>query len=241
MEGLVSLPDYDVFAYLMVGVALLAASDLIFGTAILLKAKWNASNTALTVIAAYVIGQLTAFGAAAVLENQLVLSALGRPIDFLVPSNVTPDLNCIRRLMAPNSYFMPLHSNTLARIEVKNEKNERKLKSEELFWEAYNTVKQDENAFARITTFSRLYNFCRNMAFASVLAAVVVLVTRIWRGATATPPPVPALQGLPPWLSKPRWQLLAFGITSVLLYAQYLYYLRAHSIEVITTYAYGKF
>jgi hypothetical protein len=238
MDSHLSLPDYDIFAYLMVGLALLAASDLIFGTTILVKGEWNPSNTALTVIAAYVIGQLTAFGAATIFESKPVVAALGRPADFLVPSDTTPKINSLRRLTAPPSYFLPLHPNTLKSIAAKNEKM---LKSEELYWEAYNIVKQDEHAFERMTTFSRLYNFCRNMAFASLLAAITVFTTRVWRWATGTPPPVLAVEGLPRWLSKPRWQLAAFSFTGVILYVQYLFYLRAHSIEVLTTYAYGKF
>jgi hypothetical protein len=234
--SLVSLSDYDIFAYLMIGVAMLAANDLIFGTNNFFKGDWNTGNITITVVAAYVIGQVTAFGAAEVLERATA-SLLGRPIEFLVPGENAKAANWLKCIPGLGFYFDKLHDNTLAEIAKRNEKN---LEGAELFWEAYNAVKQNENAFDRITTFSRLYHFCRNMAFASFLAAFVVVVVRIWRGSTKTPAPVLVFEGLPRWLTIPRWQFVAFTLVGVLLYIRYLEYFRSHSIEVLTTYAYLK-
>src|SRR5262245_9779295 len=86
MQSLIALTEYDIFAYLMVGLALLGLSDLIIGTGFLLRSEWNAGIVTMTVIIAYVSGQITSWPAEIAIENGLINYALKPQTHHLVPN-----------------------------------------------------------------------------------------------------------------------------------------------------------
>jgi hypothetical protein len=137
-------------------------------------------------------------------------------------------------------YFAPLECNTQNKIyaRIKKDDKDRNLETSVLFWEAYNTAKQDEDTFERIVTFHQQYNFSRNMSFASFLAAAAVLFQLLCRP-TGSENDITAAFGLPAWLQNRGWQFLAFLFVGCVLFSRYLYFYRAHTIEILTSYAYG--
>lgn len=146
------------------------------------------------------------------------------PVFSLLASKEAEKANAwpARILMAP--YFDRLDDNTQAKIrERKPQQND----AMELFWQAYDTAKTQEHAFERVTVFQELYIFCRNMAFVLLLAAIVRAPQRH--------APTAGLHRL----ADPRWQSLIFFAVALVLFGRYLYFLRAHSIEILTAYAYG--
>ena len=76
--------DYDIFAYLASGFTALAGWDLLFSTRYVIGAQWSVSSGAITIVAAYVIGQIFASPAAWLIERQFVRRFLGRPSDLLI-------------------------------------------------------------------------------------------------------------------------------------------------------------
>jgi hypothetical protein len=166
--------------------------------------------------------------AAYIVEDYVVIRFMKPPITYLMAEP------CGTSNGPFPAYFSPLECNTQNKIKEKVQKGANKnLQGAELFWEAYNTAKQDEHAFDRIVTFHQEYIFNRNMSFASFLAALALIVQLVRRVT------LPKTCKFPKWLQHPRSLLAAFLFIGVILFERYLYFYRAHTIEILTSYAYG--
>ena len=84
MEKIITLTDYDIFAYLMVGIAVLAASDLVLGSRFVFRKQWGFGIVTMMVISAYVLGQILAGPAELILEQIAVRQFLKTPVHYLV-------------------------------------------------------------------------------------------------------------------------------------------------------------
>jgi hypothetical protein len=232
MENIVSLPQYDVLAYLVAGLATFATADLLFDKRIFFRGDWNVSVTTTIVIAAYVTGHVLAVASTLVIESGIVHG----PMSFSPAVDLMDEKACNEAGGAFSAYFGALQCSTQKKIQEKLAKEDRTkdLKGTQLFWEAYNNAKQDEDAFKRIVTFHQQYNFSRNMSFVALLAVLVLILHCKYRFGIS-----PNNKGIPHWLGH-RWILLAvFFFVGVTLFARYLYFYRAYSIEVLTSYAYA--
>jgi len=224
MEHLIALPSFDLVAYLMVGIAAIALCDLHFGTGVFFRDQWSVSVGTVIVIAAYVLGHVISTFSTLAIELPVIDGWARRPAFNLLATKEAEKAHAwpARVLLAP--YFDRLDDNTRAKIrERKPQQND----IEELFWQAYDTTKTQEHAFERVTVFQQLYIFFRNMSFILLLAAIIRFPQR--RAQTS---------GLHR-LSSLRWQSVILLAISVVLFTRYLYFLRAHSIEILTAYAYG--
>jgi len=224
MEHLIALPSFDLVAYLMVGIATVALCDLHLGTGLFFRAEWSVSVGTIVVIAAYVLGHVISTFSTLAIELPVVDGWAGRPAVNLLATKEAEKAHAwpARVLLAP--YFDRLDDNTQSKIrERKPHQND----ITELFWQAYDTAKTQEHAFERVTVFQELYIFFRNVTFVLLLAAII----RFPQRRTEKPDPR--------WWDSPRWQSIIFLVISVVLFSRYLYFLRAHSIEILTAYAYG--
>jgi hypothetical protein len=120
-----------------------------------------------------------------------------------------------------------------------------------LYWEAYNTAKQNKEAFDRITTFHELEIFSSNITFACLTAIALVLFNFATERRSGNRKgrnharktlctPGTTFKRLPKWARTPAWQIVAFLIVGLVMFSRYLYFTRAHTIEVLTSYAYMK-
>lgn len=257
MERIIApLTDYDIFAYLMVGIAALAASDLVFGSRFLIRNSWDFGVATMVVIAAYVAGQIVAGPAEWTLERLLARQLLGDPVHHLVMSKVEYqrlatsaegfDKACEARRKELDgilfgtvlSYVQPLPCADQQNIR----KNDAAPEGAALFFQAYRAVKNRDHVRDRLSTFSRLYIFSRNMSFVAFLAAFAVAVQALRRRTENKPKPKTRKRPrskISPWLFDPRWQFILFvGIGLGLLY-RYLFFYRLYSIEVLTAYVGG--
>jgi len=234
MEHIISLPEYDTIAYLVAGLAALAAADLIFGTRTFFRADWSISVTTTVVIVALAVGHVVALLSALLIENYGVNAFTSPPTTYLMEKDT-----CRQQSRLPIQYFSALDCSTQQKINDKLGREERTkdLKGSNLFWEAYNNAKQNDYAFKRIVTFHEQYNFSRNMSFVALLAAITILF-RGKRGVRLGAAHA-ASHEIPKWVTR-RWPLFAaFLFIGVVFFARYLYFYRAHSIEVLTSYAYA--
>jgi len=230
VEHLVALPQYDILAYLIVGLAFIAACDLTCGTRIILRADWGVSQTIVLAIAAYIAGHVLA-----IISTSLLETVLPPPVQYLICKD------------CPRSKFFytdRLETTTINKIREKSKENNggKILNDTELFWDAYDTAKQDEHAFERIITFHQLFNFSRNGAFAFFIAGLVALVEGCRRRhgpRDETPAQSELAEGLPQWLNNSNAQAAIFFAVSALMFFRYLYFFRAHSIEVLTSFAFA--
>jgi hypothetical protein len=191
MEHLIALPSFDVFAYLMVGIAAIALCDLHLGTGLFFRDEWTVSTGTVIAVAAYVLGHVISSISTLTIEWPVIDCWAQRPaFNLLATKDAEKGVAWPARvLMAP--YFDRFDDNTQAKIrERKPQQND----INELFWQAYDTAKTQEHAFERVTVFQQLFIFSRNMAFVLFWAAIVRACRR--RAETS---------GLH-WLANPRWQ-----------------------------------
>jgi hypothetical protein len=252
LEHIVALPQYDVLAYLIAGLAAIAVCDLIFGSRIFFRGDdWGVSRVTILIVVGYIAGHVISVFSAWVIEDNLIGRSFGPPTAYLMNRNCNrpPEPTCGQKVvdffkgnLPYMGYFAPLECTTQAKVDERLQKDgQRQLDdgkhSTELFWHAYNTAKQNEDAFERIVTFHQEYNFSRNIAFVALLAALAVFV-QWWRRA---PRPVKDWEehGVPDWMKKRSLLFVIFLLVGAVLFARYLYFYRAHSIEVLTSYGYG--
>jgi hypothetical protein len=246
-----SFPVFDIFSYLIVGLILIATCDLIFGTQTFFHKDWGLSTTTAILITAYVLGHVVTFLSTNTFERLIVNRAMKPPAIHLMHKKDEAKPTTIEKvvdqmsdtfLALSSQYFGALEPNTQTKITAKNptlaEACTSKGECAELYWEAYNTVKQNKEAFERLLTFNERANFCRNVSFASFVIALLVLV-RLWRrGGKYALKPTVKINGLPQWPTLPAWQATIFVIVGLIMFSRYLYFYRAHTIEILTSYAY---
>jgi hypothetical protein len=164
MDKLLRFSDYDVFAYLASGFAALAGWDLLFSTGYVIGAQWSASSGTLTIVAAYVIGQIIASPAAWIIERQFVRRALGHPTAVLMRREPLSGWRKWASHFVLAEYYRPLET-TVAESLLTFMTTKGISSSEGLFWKAFSVAKSSPSATARMDAFLRLYGFCRNIAF----------------------------------------------------------------------------
>ena len=249
MESLFAFSEYDIIAYLMVGIAALIVFDFVLHTHFIFRAKWNTGTVTGVLILAYIVGHLTAIPSEFFLEELLVKDTLGQPIDHLVPTDpctLKAEGISWKTFVPLRYYFRSAACNIRNRVAAK-EPNSR---GSELFSEAFAAAKQDAIAYERMTIFQRLYILFRNMAILSIFAAVVV-VTNILRAAYRnstvhkrkpahdSPPYLTIKFGVQPWITSPPHQLAFFAVLSLGLLDRYIYFYHLYALEVLSAFAYG--
>ena len=232
MSSLVSFSEYDIFAYLMVGLATLAVSDIVLGARFLFRETWHTGTVTITVIAAYLVGHIVATPAQWVLEQSLVNGLLGRPSHNLMVPETEAHSGWMYRTVL--EYWRPLDKAVQGKIQSKTTAVEEKL-----FWTAYPVAKANEKVQERLVTFSKLYTFSRNMTFVALLAMVAVGIKGYCARCGWQPDAGHVIRmGMQPWFTQSRWQLVVFAGCAVFLFIRYLTFYRLYSLEVLVTYAF---
>jgi len=228
MSELLRFSDYDVFAYLATGLAALLVADLSCGSTFVVGATWTVASAAITLVGAYVLGQIIASPAAWIVQEWVTNRVLFRPTEILMGSR---RLNGWRRALKRTvlgSYYSPLNEWVQAdlRVAARN-KCGRDVSGESLFWVAFPVARVDEIAYARMESFLRLYGFCRNLTFVAGCGALI-FATRCglhwWQGDTHL-----ASEAL-------RYAALA-AVLGAGLFHRYLKFYRAYAQEVLVAFA----
>ncbi len=227
MDKLLRFSDYDVFAYVVSGFAMIVACDLVFATHYVVGAKWSIPDGIIVIVAAYIIGQLLASPSSLLLERGLVRRALGRPADVLMEVKPTSGLRGALARSVLADYYAPLDAATAGRLrELMHAENIQS--GEALFWRAYPTIKAHAVSYARLEAFLKLYGFCRNLAFVALIAAVAL-------GASATVAAVRSGSGAAV-IQYASSAVIALVIGLGMLH-RYLKFHRLFTVELLTTFA----
>jgi hypothetical protein len=239
--NLVPFGDYDLIAYLMVGLAMFMVLDLVFGLGLLYRTKWNSGSVTGIVILAYLGGHLTSIPSAWIFEDWLVGSCFSRPVEHLVPyphavRNAT--LACsLASWLKPDEYDAVAPQDVLTRIAAKVHQPPD---DRAFFHEAFATAKRDANSYERMQTFQRLYLLFRNMAFLALCGLVAVSIKRTLIGFGRLQDDRHLIHyGVAPWMISFWGQFTVFLVLGAGLLDRFLFFYRLYALEVITAYAYA--
>ncbi len=228
MDKLARFSDYDVFAYVASGLAAFVVWDIVFTTHYVLGAAWTAASGALTIAAGYIVGQILAAPSGWLIERRFVHQVLFRPSIILMNSRKLGWRKFLKTTLLQD-YYTPLNAGLQEKVR-KHAAADRggEVAGEDLFWCAFPIAKKDENAYARMDGFLRLYSFCRNMAFVGLAGACFITVDAMLEWSRL---------GWSAHLAQQlRWALLAMVIGLGMLH-RYLKFLRLYNVEILAAYS----
>jgi hypothetical protein len=209
---------YDFFGYLAAGFLILIGMEFTLGFPPVLGRNLTIVESAALLMAMYVIGQLVATPAKAVLEDILLGRILGRP-------NVNLFLDRKPRILGLifPGFFTPLPMQTRQKCLAKAESEGVKGTGEDLFLHVRYSpaVLQDAKLMDRLSSFLNLYGFNRNLCFTAIVVGMAIVVAAAW---------TPSRQA----------EFIRYGTTLIatgmLLLYRYLKFLRQYSYELFNTY-----
>jgi len=213
---------YDFFGYLASGLLVIVGMDLVLGFPPVLGKGFGAIEGAILVMAIYVVGQVIATPAKALLEDGLIGRLLGRPSVNLFRDKKPRLIG----LIFPG-YFLPLPEQTRRKILQKAQTEGITGTGEDLFLAVrYNpAVLQDQKLMDKLNSFLNKYGFNRNLSFAALVVGIALLGKfRFSHQAN-------------PDLIK---YAIADLIAAVLLLYRYLKFFRQYSYEMFNAYGRAK-
>jgi hypothetical protein len=248
VDSLLIFSNFDIIAYLMVGLAALTVVDLLFSSGFLYRAKWHTGSVTGVVILAYLGGHLISIPSRGLFEEWIVEGCLKSPVIYLVPGlepgfreKSQPPLppHLCESVIFPivrSEYFTQASQDVINRINAKKHSND----AEALFHEAFLTALHDPSIYERMETFQRLSLLFRNMALVAFAAAIIaagkgLLLATLGRRLEDRHL---IYYGVPPWMLQWSVQLAVFVVLTIGLLDRYLFYYRLYESEAVTAFAY---
>jgi hypothetical protein len=243
VDSLLIFSNFDIIAYLMVGLAALTVVDLVFSSGFIYSAKWNTGSVTGVVILAYLGGHLISIPSRALFEGWVVEGCVKSPVLHLVPGlhekNPRPPPYLCESVIFPivrSEYFTQASQDVVDRINAKKPSND----ADALLHEAFLTARHDPSFYERMETFQRLSLLFRNMALVAFAAAIIaagkgLLLATLGRRLEDRHL---IYYGVPPWMLQWWVQLAAFVVLTIGLLDRYLFYYRLYESEAITAFAY---
>ncbi len=213
---------YDFFGYLASGLVVIVGMDLVFGFPHVLGQEFKVVESGVLILAVYVVGQVIATPAKAILEDMVVGRILGRPSVNLFKG----EKPFLLGLLFPG-YYQSLPEQTRKRILDRAESEGVSVTGEALFLHVrYSPViRDDQKLMEKLSNFLNKYGFNRNVSFSALLVGSA-LVVKTWASTAGEP------------------DLLRYAVVSlvagVLLFYRYLKFFRQYSYEMFNTYAQAK-
>jgi hypothetical protein len=228
MDKLARFSDYDVFAYIASGLGSLMIWDIVCSTRYVFGAEWTVASGALTIMAAYIIGQILAAPSGWLIERQFVHHVLFRPSVILMDSRELGWRRFLKKTLLQD-YYSALDAGLRRKVRERAAADHRAdVAGEAIFWCAFPVAKKDVNAYARMDGFLKLYGFCRNMAFIGLAGAFFIAAdaTLEWARLGWSDHVVHQFQ----------WALLALALGLGMLH-RYLKFFRLYNVEVFVAYS----
>ena len=183
MSNLSKVSDYELFAYVASGFWALAITDLLIDRQFIFGQDWTISEAALMFMASYIVGQILASPAQAIIERILVHKILLPPSIALLDKDPRLESRKLLRKALLRGYYRPLDAGIIEKIwHHTRDESKRQPSGEALFWQAYSITKNDSKVATRLGTFLKLYGFCRNMTFINLCGSVSFSISSIIRG-----------------------------------------------------------
>lgn len=208
---------YDFFGYLATGLLILVGLEHAIGVPEIIGKDLKPLELSVVVLASYIVGQMTATPAKALLEDFLVAALLKKPSVNLMRAKKSG-----LRFFFPD-YFHPLPADIRDRILARaRTEGLTDLGGEALFLHIRfrDYVRTDSSLMSRLGIFLNKYGFNRNLCFALLAFGAATLSTTPFDTGSETT----------------RYALLAVA-GGVALFYRYLKFLRQYSYELFNSYA----
>jgi hypothetical protein len=229
MDKFLRFSDYDIFGYLIAGLASFGLFDLFTNHQIVLQSSWTVSSAVITIVAAYIAGHLISGLATALIDRGLVRRFFGKPDSLLFSSPKKSRLNTLKKWLF-GEFFDPLpgdiRDRVLKRAKLTSAQNKGKKVGEILFYRAWPYIKREPIAYSRLETFLKLYHFHRTISFLSLISAVAIPVSIYFKTTNfyfiQDHPVISVIFAL----------IIAYG-----MFRRYLRFFRLYSVEVFSNYS----
>jgi hypothetical protein len=217
---------YDALAPLASGIVAFAVIDIAFGSRLVLSSEWSVGGGLFVIVAAYVVGQILAAPAAWLYEWLLVGRCLGWPSETLLE---VPGGGTARRLLGCSllcEYYRPLPAEAQESVA----RRAGRIVSQALFTKAWIATRQEPEA-ARWEKYRLVFAFCRDIAFVTLLAAIILALSAL-AGYTAHSGRPLAFLPANPW-----WKALIFLVVSLGITHRFLKFIRLYTLELLLAFA----
>lgn len=171
--------NYDFYAYLTSGMIIIAAYDEVFMNSILAQQEeWTIASGVFWIAIAYLLGQIVAIPSSALLEHFLARGVLHSPASILL-GTVAPRWRekAVSLIFGAREYQpfpIPNRENIINKIANCLRIDRSLVTSESAFQCAYPYARSVEDTAIRLDNFLNQYGMCRNVSFASGVAAILL-------------------------------------------------------------------
>jgi hypothetical protein len=210
---------YDFFGYLASGLLVVVGMNLTLGFPRVFGQDLKLIDSAVLLLGIYVVGQVIATPAKALLEDGVVEKLLGQPSINLLRMKKP----WVRALLFPG-FYKQLPEHIREKIIARAARDQAPGSGEPLFLHVryHPDILNNEKLIAKLDGFLNKYGFARNLAFASLTLGAAMLIRTHFA-------PNPELK---------KYAFTAL-VAGVLLFYRYLKFIRQYSFELFNHYAGG--
>lgn len=184
MKSWFPFTDYDFYAYITSGVIVIAGVDYaFFGSILVNRSEWTIVQGVFWTMISYLIGHLTAGLSSFALEQTLMKKVFRAPELIILGLSQPRWFERIFKSLFASEYsaFPPaICDEILDRFSTKLNCDRASLTdAETMFQTAFSVARYEPTSEARLNQFMNLYGLCRNVAFATLLVAVILMIKKI--------------------------------------------------------------
>jgi hypothetical protein len=267
MDTFLVFSNFDIVAYLMVGLSAFIVLDIVLSQGFLFRTKWNTGSVTGIIIFAYLMGHLVSIPSRAIFETWAERSCLGGPVGHLVSedSKDQTERKCranstIHRFpdiaadspspSAISSFLCKAAIKPIVRCEYFEPATQDVLDrivpsahsrdASSFYNSAFVLARHDPNSYERMDIFQRLSILFRNMTFLAFAALLLVLLkSAMLPFGIRWADEHLIYYGVQRWMLKGWFQTLFFLALTVGLLDRYLFFHRLFALEAITSFAYS--
>ena len=172
--------SYDFYAYITTGMLALAAFDRVFmGSMLANEQDWSFVAIAFWTAIAYLTGQLLAIPSSAILEHVVARRILNPPASILLGLKNPRRREAVFTQAFGAREFVPLsvasQRSILRKVSEKLDIAVEEVDAESAFQCAFPIARSSVDSATRLDTFLNQYGMARNVSFASLIAAFLLL------------------------------------------------------------------
>lgn len=226
MKSWFPFTDYDFYAYITSGVIAIASVDYtIFGGILVNRTEWTVVQGVFWTMLSYLVGHITAGLSSFVLEQTITKRVFRSPSLILLGLTSPRWFEKLFSSLFAREYAplpKPSREEIIQKLCSKLQCNQANLTdAETMFHTAFSVARYEASSELRLNQFMNLYGLCRNVAFAFVLASILL----IWKFNSH---PAPA----------DGWLTAAAVIMAVGMYGRFLKFYSAYTRETFR--AFGR-